>query len=46
MIESAFGKSFISNPDLVNRLRLDVLNRDSLFGGGAIGRTSTNERFV
>jgi N-ethylmaleimide reductase len=39
----AFGKYFISNPDLVNRLRLDVplapLNSYSLHGGGAIGYT-------
>ena len=39
----AFGKSFISNPDLVNRLRLDApldaLNGDSLYGGGAVGYT-------
>ncbi len=39
----AFGKSFISNPDLVSRLRLDAplaaLNSDALYGGGALGYT-------
>jgi N-ethylmaleimide reductase len=39
----AFGKPFISNPDLVNRLRLDApltaLNNDTLYGGNAIGYT-------
>jgi len=39
----AFGKYFISNPDLVNRLRLDAplaaLNSDSLHGSGAAGYT-------
>jgi N-ethylmaleimide reductase len=39
----AFGKYFISNPDLVERLRLDAplaaLNRDTLYGGGAAGYT-------
>jgi N-ethylmaleimide reductase len=39
----AFGKAFISNPDLVNRLRLDAPldapNSDSLYGGGAVGYT-------
>ncbi len=39
----AFGKSFISNPDLVARLRGDAplapLNRDTLYGGGAAGYT-------
>jgi N-ethylmaleimide reductase len=39
----AFGKPFISNPDLVNRLRLNapwaVLNSDTLYGGGAAGYT-------
>ncbi len=39
----AFGKAFISNPDLVERLRLDAplaaLNRDTLYGGGAAGYT-------
>ena len=37
----AFGKLFISNPDLVRRLRDDAplapLNRDTLYGGGAAG---------
>jgi N-ethylmaleimide reductase len=37
----AFGKPFISNPDLVRRLREDAplapLNRDTLYGGGAAG---------
>ena len=37
----AFGKAFISNPDLVRRLREDAplaaLNRDTLYGGGAAG---------
>ena len=37
----AFGKPFISNPDLVRRLREDAplapLNRDTLYGGGATG---------
>ncbi len=39
----AFGKLFISNPDLVNRLRLDLpltaLNSEALYGGGAVGYT-------
>jgi N-ethylmaleimide reductase len=39
----AFGKPFISNPDLVRRLRDDAplapLNRDTLYGGGAAGYT-------
>jgi N-ethylmaleimide reductase len=39
----AFGKLFISNPDLVRRLRDDAplapLNRDTLYGGGAEGYT-------
>jgi len=39
----AFGKPFISNPDLVARLRGDAplaaLNRDTLYGGGAAGYT-------
>ena len=39
----AFGKAFISNPDLVLRLRVDAplapLNRDTLYGGGAEGYT-------
>lgn len=39
----AFGKLFISNPDLVNRLRLNaplaVPNGDTLYGGGAVGYT-------
>jgi N-ethylmaleimide reductase len=43
----AFGKPFISNPDLVNRLRLDApmnaLNSDALYGGGAIGYTDYPE---
>ena len=37
----AFGKPFISNPDLVDRLRRDAplatLNRETLYGGGATG---------
>jgi N-ethylmaleimide reductase len=37
----AFGKPFISNPDLVERLRRDAplneLDRDTLYGGGAKG---------
>ena len=39
----AFGRPFISNPDLVRRLREDLplspLNRDTLYGGGAAGYT-------
>jgi len=39
----AFGRPFISNPDLVRRLReglpLASLNRDTLYGGGAVGYT-------
>jgi N-ethylmaleimide reductase len=39
----AFGRPFISNPDLVNRLRLDAalapLHADTLYGGGAAGYT-------
>lgn len=39
----AFGMDFISNPDLVNRLRLKAplakLNNDTLYGGGAVGYT-------
>ncbi|HKX40503.1 MAG TPA: alkene reductase [Burkholderiaceae bacterium] len=39
----AFGRSFVSNPDLVRRLRDDAplapLNRDTLYGGGAAGYT-------
>jgi len=39
----AFGKPFISNPDLVARLRLDAplapLNPATLYGGGAAGYT-------
>jgi N-ethylmaleimide reductase len=39
----AFGKAFISNPDLVQRLREDAplaaLNRDTLYGGDARGYT-------
>jgi N-ethylmaleimide reductase len=37
----AFGKPFISNPDLVERLRrdapLNALNTNALYGGGAVG---------
>ena len=39
----AFGKPFISNPDLVARLRTDAplapLVRETLYGGGATGYT-------
>jgi N-ethylmaleimide reductase len=39
----AFGRPFISNPDLVQRLRddapLNELNADTLYGGGAAGYT-------
>jgi N-ethylmaleimide reductase len=39
----AFGRPFISNPDLVARLRVDAplaaLDRDTLYGGGAKGYT-------
>lgn len=39
----AFGRPFISNPDLVERLEqnapLNELNRDTLYGGGAKGYT-------
>ena len=39
----AFGKLFISNPDLVQRLRDDAplaaLNPTTLYGGGAAGYT-------
>ena len=39
----AFGRPFISNPDLVRRLREDLplapLNRETLYGGGAAGYT-------
>ena len=39
----AFGRAFISNPDLVNRLRLDAplaaVNAETLYGGGAGGYT-------
>lgn len=39
----AFGRPFISDPDLVNRLRLDapwaVVHPDTLYGGGAVGYT-------
>jgi N-ethylmaleimide reductase len=39
----AFGKPFISNPDLVRRLELDAplnaLDKDRLYGGGAQGYT-------
>lgn len=40
----AFGKLFISNPDLVNRLRLNAAltppNSDTFYGGGAPGYTN------
>ncbi len=39
----AFGKAFISNPDLVHRLQVDaalaVPDKDTLYGGGATGYT-------
>ena len=39
----AFGRPFIANPDLVERLKqnapLNELNRDTLYGGGAKGYT-------
>jgi N-ethylmaleimide reductase len=39
----AFGRAFISNPDLVHRLRLDAplatLKSDTLYGGNAVGYT-------
>ena len=39
----AFGRPFISNPDLVARLRADLplapLARETLYGGGAAGYT-------
>jgi len=39
----AFGRAFISNPDLVNRLRLDAplaaLTQETLYGGTSIGYT-------
>jgi N-ethylmaleimide reductase len=39
----AFGRAFISNPDLVNRLLLDAplaaLKSDTLYGGNAVGYT-------
>ena len=39
----AFGKPFISNPELVRRLRDDAplaaLDKDTLYGGGAAGYT-------
>jgi len=39
----AFGRPFISNPDLVNRLRLDAplaaVTIETLYGGGAAGYT-------
>jgi N-ethylmaleimide reductase len=39
----AFGKPFISNPDLVSRLRADAplasLNPATLYGGNAAGYT-------
>jgi N-ethylmaleimide reductase len=39
----AFGRPFISNPDLVNRLRFDeplaALDATTLYGGGAAGYT-------
>jgi len=43
----AFGRLFISNPDLVSRLRLDapldVLDGATLYGGGAAGYTDYPE---
>jgi N-ethylmaleimide reductase len=43
----AFGKPFISNPDLVRRLRenlpLAPLDRATLYGGGAAGYTDYPE---
>ncbi len=43
----AFGRLFISNPDLVKRLRLDapldVLDSATLYGGGAAGYTDYPE---
>ena len=39
----AFGRAYISNPDLVERLRIDAplndMNRDNVYGGGAAGYT-------
>jgi N-ethylmaleimide reductase len=39
----AFGRAFISNPDLVNRLRLNsplaAIHSETLYGGGAAGYT-------
>ena len=39
----AFGRAFISNPDLVERLKtgapLNALNPATLYGGGAEGYT-------
>jgi N-ethylmaleimide reductase len=39
----AFGRPFISNPDLVNRLRFDepltAVDATTLYGGGAVGYT-------
>ena len=39
----AFGRAFIANPDLVERLRVDAplnaLDVDHLYGGGAVGYT-------
>ena len=39
----AFGRPFISNPDLVQRLRLDAPltppNHETFYGGGAEGYT-------
>ena len=39
----AFGRPFISNPDLAERLRedapLNTLDQDTLYGGGAKGYT-------
>ncbi|MEN3930981.1 alkene reductase [Microvirga sp. W0021] len=39
----AFGRAFIANPDLVERLRIDAplneLHRETLYGGGAEGYT-------
>ena len=44
----AFGRSFISTPDLVRRLRegaaLNELRADKLYGGGAEGYTDYPER--
>jgi N-ethylmaleimide reductase len=39
----SFGRLFVANPDLVARLRLgaplNALNKETLFGGGAVGLT-------